>query len=751
MSTSGAPLAFVRKHALNIALLVALAGGSIYLLVDRGSVSTSEQEARKKNLFPAWRKDDVTHVTLRTPAAKIELTRRGGTASREWAVAIDGASYAADDQAVDKLLETLEYASFVRAVPKGNVDRASFGLDSPRSQVDIEMGALKFSLAIGKPTATSNEVYAEVADRGVYAVGMALVNALEVDPAELRSKSFVPYFSVDLEEIDLSGKGGERAFVRGNWSGGRGSGFRVKSESGDGVRVDGNALDRVLVAFGRMQATTFLDQATADLASKPEVTVTLLTHEKQKAVLAVGGACPTKKDQIVAVRREPDFLAVCVPDEVLAPLQQPMASFEDNALIGASSDEITEVRILDPEAKKLEIARSGAGFVVRSPTSRTISGARGGAFLKELLDARGEVLPAGTALPSGTPTEVRILSQGGLGPGGGHVERTEELSIYPASEGSQVVLRKEDQRALKVAVAATRAFAVSDLLVRDLKLFSLKPDDLDSVSVDGGGKKQRIERQKDGVTLVEPKGKGLHADVGFVSALLEKIAGLETTAWVADRDDGSFGLGTPRFTIEAHTAAISKADAGPPETITILLGAKTDDGSYAKLGSDPAVFIAPPELEHAASTWLVSRSDFLVPTSSIDRLTLIGTDAKKLELVRDGKELRVTTGTDPRPAPTHAGSEKRRLELAADVGQAFDALIPLAAVSIGEPLEHQGFKKPALTIEIAMPSGKSTITLGASDTFEGTTVYYARRNDVDATYVVPRSEAQTLIDATSTP
>lgn len=732
---------FVRKHLSAVVLSTLALGGVAYVLwVDRAKVSTSEMESRKKNLFTAWRGDDLTRVALKTSSGTSVLERKKAGADGKpgpWGVTIDGRAFDVEDANVDRLLSTLEHASFTREIPASSVDRAAFGLDAPRATVDVAMGELSFHLAIGGAAPTKGEAYAEVKGRGVFAIPTGLVSALETDPSELRSKAFVPYATADVDEIDLAGEGGDRAFVRGGWTGGRGSGFRVKSPKGDGVRVDGDVLDRVLQAFGKMQAQSFVDDAAADKAATNRVVVTLVPRAgKPKGVLSIGGPCPTKKDQVLAIRREPSHLAVCVPSEVMAALTQPASAFEDRALVGAHADEVTEIRIVekkDGHERKLEIARSGGGFKMRAPVDRAVSGDRGGAFLRTLLDARGDLLPTDAAPPEGTPVEVRILSQGGVSPTGGAGERDEELAIYPAKDDRAVVVRKEDGRSLSVPLSAARAFAVSDLLVRDLDVLTLKPADVEELSIEGAGKKQRLRHHGSALELLEPKGKGLTADPTLGMGLIEKLAALKTTRWVADADDGSFGFATPRFTVELGLAA-DAAGAKPP--VKLLLGARTDDGSYGKVSTDPAVFLVSTELEQQLGTWLVNRSDFPTATVSFDKIRLQPADGKPLELTRAGN-LWKTVGPQ----------DRRAIDAAAEVQQALEELDALAAVSVGAEADYQGFKKPALVIECTGAKSKVTYRIGAGDTFEGTSIFYARRDDVDATYAVAQSTIRPLLHA----
>ncbi|MCC6558950.1 MAG: hypothetical protein IT372_38980, partial [Polyangiaceae bacterium] len=69
-------IAALRRHATTLVLvaLTAAAGVTVFAL-DRGSISTDEAEHRKRNLFDAWRPDEITEVTVTTSGRTARLTR----------------------------------------------------------------------------------------------------------------------------------------------------------------------------------------------------------------------------------------------------------------------------------------------------------------------------------------------------------------------------------------------------------------------------------------------------------------------------------------------------------------------------------------------------------------------------------------------------------------------------------------------------------------------------------------------------
>ncbi len=734
--------AVLRRHGATLALCVLAVCAVVWVVVDSGSVSTSEAERRKKNLFPAWRHDDVTKLLVELPEAKYELVRKPkGASERYWDLTVDGVTFAAEEQIVDRLLGTLEYATFTREVPTSAVDRAAFGLAPPRARFTIHMGTLVFDLAVGGPATSGESVYVEVQGRGVFVVAASLVQALQVSPAELRTRDFVPYFSTDLASLHLDGEGGTRVFERAPWSGGRGSGFRFgpTMTGRAGKRVDATRLDQVLVALGRMQAQVFLEEAQAKASSRPRVTLTLTPRLGEPAVIGVGGDCPDKKGLVVAVRSSPTPLAVCVPESVLASLVRPVEDFDDDGLVGATSDEISELEIKQGD-RVLDLARTGTAFRLRRPEARDVTAELGGAFLDDLVYARGTLVPDDTPLGDGDRIRVRIVSVGGITREGENEERVEELEIGPASAGRRVALRKEDGAKIEIGEVAAGPFTASDLALKDAAVLSLAADDIHGMTIVEGARKQRFERDGAAWQLTEPKGKGLACDALFARDAVQVFAKLRAHRWVGSRVEPSFGLGEPRLRVTAHLSEGASSDPKGREVV-LLVGARTDDGAYGQIVGKDEVFVLPRRVEDAVSRLFVSRMEFFVAPEAMSEITIEGSE-RKLTFVRDGKQLKLAG----------AGGTARE----AEVVDALAKLVPHAAVAVGAPDSSHGLGRPAAVLRITLKRGpddppdaavRTTITLGASTTWDGNAAYFAWKDGIEATYVVPDEAVKKILGA----
>ncbi|AUX41354.1 hypothetical protein SOCE26_027650 [Sorangium cellulosum] len=785
----------LRRHATTLVLVALAAAAAIALFVlDRRVVPTEEAERRKKNLFEAWRPDDITEltVTMSPPGAppgaqqtaRITRGEVNDAGQRPWSVEIDGQRHPADEPTVDQYLGTLEFATAERRVSAEASDPAALGLTAPRLAVAIAMGARRERLLLGGGAPTPpGAVYAEVAGRGVFVITQQLAAALEVPPDRFRSRSFIPYAAAELSGLELAGEGGPRRFVRAPWGGGRGAGFRFAegSPEGSGVRVSASTLERVLSALGRMQAETFLSEEEAQRAAAsggPRVTLTLLPSDPSagRGVIDLGGPCPGKPDHVVALRREPTRAAACVPASALDPLTEEAPRFVDLALVGAPLDEVAEVKLaVGPRGERsLELARAGSEWHLRAPEDRPVPTEAGRALVQAILDVRAaRLLPAASdlaALGLDPPrATLRVVSTPAAAGEGEPQERVETLEIGAEQAGVVHVRRIEDGALAALPAASAGALLPTEVSLRPVQVLDFPPDQVDALRIERAGLVQRLRRAEGGAwQLVEPRGEGLAADSGLAEELAELLGSLKAERWVAAAPGASYGLGAPRLAIEAELAAApassGAASEAAPRTVRVELGARAGDGSFARAGDGAfpragdgaAVFIAPPALEAAAGRLLLRRDVFLVPPHEIARVALARGDGREPPLV-----IEASPGGFTVPG---AADEAGATATAASVRDALADLRAEGAVALGKPEKHHGLSPPRLRITVELtrseaapgvavgtpprPRGGSfTIAIGAGDSFRGTNVVYARRDGVDAVYAIARSRVRPLLDA----
>lgn len=750
--------AFLKRHLTTIVLVIlAIVGVVVLFVVDKGNVTTQESERRAKNVVPQWRLEDITEITLTTHGKTARLTLGPPTAAgqRLWEVTLDGGHFVASQQSVDQLLGTLEYATFERKVSRDAVAEGELGLKEPATVVTVTMGPKTYRVSVGGLAPSPKDArYCDV-DGQVYVITAQLASALDMRPEALRTRTFVPYLSTDLKGLSVDGEGGARHFARAAWSGSRGAGFRFDGTTPEGsVRANAEAIDRLLGAIGSMQAESFLADDEADKAIQRRFTITMLPKNERepKAVIEIGGACPGKEDQVVAVRREPTRSSACVPDTVIETLAKPTADYVDRSIVGARSDEVNEIRIAEG-AREIEIARSGTGWHMRKPSDRKVGAEAGNALVDAItsLDAAkivtGDPKELGLDPPAAT---LKITSSAPVfGGDGGASERVETVEIG-APKGDVVRARRaEDGAILELPADKVHVLTPSEVVLRDAAVLEIDRADLRELTIVAaspqGARTQKFKRAEAVWTLAEPKIEGISADTGLVEDVANALVGLKAVRWVAPKDDGSFGLEKPRLAIEAKLAASENAKE---KTVRVEIGAPTQDGVFARTSDDPAVFVAPVALEQTAGLWLLDRQALVVDPAAIARVEASTPGGKKIAAERSG---------DVWKPSSNDGAAGRDADAAVTLRNAVAGLIAEGVVGIGAPDRTTGLDKPRLVLTIVAdpeqgapkgaPKRTTKVSFGAGDSFRGTSVVYARREGLDVTFAIAQGRVRALFDA----
>ncbi|TKD00812.1 DUF4340 domain-containing protein [Polyangium fumosum] len=746
-----------KKHATTLVLsALAIGAGAYVFVVDRGSVTTEEATQRKKNVLLAWRPDEITEVVIEQGASSAKLTRTPPDALGQhfWEVTIGGERFPAEAQIVDQLLGTLEFATHERVIAPDSVDRAASGLDAPRARLVVTTPGRTTTLAIGGPAqAPAGAAIVEVheGDRASFQViTKELVTALALDPSSLRSRDLLPYPTPDVTRFQIEGPSGMFALARPT-DGGDALLLDVPAKDA-GRRASRAATDEFESTFSRMRAEAFLSDEAARRASTPTATLTLTPKDttKPKGILVLGGACPDKPDLVVALQTAPTRAAACVPASFLDALSKPEGTFVDRNAFFATIDEIHEVTLTAGD-RRIELARKGTGFHERAPEDRDIEGDTGRLFLESLLALRakdflalGDRASLGLDPPQGKVRLVSVLPS--RNPDGGDDDRIEELLIGKPQGDLVPVLRVSDSALLGIPADRARVLFPSKITLRSPTVIDAPQTSLRAMRITEGDRVQQLERTAEGsFALKEPRGKNLTADLGFGAELAASLLPLRVERFVAERDDGSFGLANPRLVIELDLAAANDAGA---HTVRLLLGAPTTGGSFARLDGDDAVFVINPKIEAAAGKWLLDRSIFTLDVTEIQKVTLTPSDRRKPPLVLDrvGDALRIQ------------GDETATAKAAA-IRDALADIIPEGAVRIGPPRKEEGLDPPAVVITIERrgldpdappavdPQRTLRISLGAGDAFRGTNVTYARRDGIDATYAIAQAKTRVFFDA----
>ena len=733
----------LRRHRVDLTLAALALILVVVVLVDRGSVTTHEAEDRKHQLLDAWRPSDVRKLDIQIGDRTVVLeSLEDADGTHSWQMREDQRQVDVDEQAVEQLLVSLEYATFDRQVE--GLDEAAMGLTAPRVVIEVGMDRLHYQLRLGAE-APSPPGGAYVAVRGgargtaYYAVGKELVDELLVRPDELRSRMLAVHLSPLVQSFTLSSTTRRFELTRGGWGGRTAGAFLLQAGDPIGkVRADRSAVDAWLASLGRLQAESFRSLPATDLDEPIRLTITPRDTKQPLVELSFGGPCEDEGQRLV-VRTAPDPVAACVDAEVVERLGADPAELVDRHVVGTAEGDIMELRIDGPGAT-IDLARKEAGWHMRSPREGDADSGAVKQLLDQLLAADGEILAAAEAGDRGAlgldpPLgELRLLGLPERAVAGDPEERVERIAVGRPVGEQIYVERKDDGVILRLPRALERALLPDATVLRSSSVYELDLRRFRELRLDCAGRRQRLERDPaGGWTSLEPAVAGLGADMGMANDFCGGLRQLSAVRWVSAEAQGDQGLDVPWCVIAAKVDEVSETGDKTSRELRLELGAETQGGYFARHDDDPAVFIAPRAVAAGARYWMLDRAAILLPLQRIETLALSGRGDRRLLLTRRG-DLWV-----PDSGPPSLGEVVRK---------ALEALVAEGVTRLGAPDPSEGFDEPLLRIEVGLEGGEQArLTVGKGDVWRDTSIFYLRRDGIEATFAVAQARLQPLLDA----
>ncbi len=706
------------KAALTSLLVAALAvGSSVLVVLTRDRATSGETNERKKNLLPLWRADEVSRLEL-GPARIVLQREQGDAAEPSWRIA-QPLKETADPDAVERLIADLGFAAPLRP---SEATQAEAGIDQKSPSIAVTMGDARYELRLGKAAEPPHGArYVSVVAQGAPGSRLTVVSAetaklFATTLDELRRRELWPYGPVSLRELSMSGPEGYKLELTKDAAG--------RFVTHDGKRVNRDAVEPLIAALAKLELQRFLTAMQVEDALRAGPTWSITgTGTAGKVALKLGGKCPDAPEAIVA--RRANGIAGCVDAAITRSLQPSPEALIDRRPFSARPDEVEELTI-EQGGKKLNLVRKGSAFVLRSPAETEVA-----------LDA-GNARLAAVVSPEATIAPQPDLARLGLEPAAGSASIVtpaegkaveERVSIGKKLPDGSLHLRREDGVVLALSRDAARAFAVDTTLLRSLKLLEFTAAELESVSVTGAIT-QKLVRASDGPLALELP-RGFSVDAALATDLSFGLGSLSALRWVADADDGSFGLEQPLARVEIVFRA---GDAGQRRR-TLLVGKMVSGGHYARFEDEPAVFVIERELCERLQTLLINRSEFVFDPAAITRVDLLH-EGRKIVL---GERAGALGPVEPKDLPS--GQVQ-------DIAEALGRLRAEAALHTGPARAEEGLGKPVLEVRVERRNGPSrTLSVGAADAWRGESVYYARINGVDATFVIARGKLRPLLDA----
>lgn len=489
----------MKPRTLGVLAAVVVVLGLFVWLIERDLPSSEERAERGKLVLPVER-DEIVGLRLEWPdrpqaivverevADEEDGDAAGFAAAANWRL-VEPLAARADSAEVASLITSLVDLEKQRRIEEP--DREGLGLASPRALVTLRFaGGEERVLTVGAEVPSSDSMVVAVdGDEAAYLAPSALFAQLDSDPDAWRDRSLFVGERAEIAGVRLAGPGGEVRLAE------REGDFWVEPPAGGSAddggwsapdRADTDSVDGLLAALTGLQASRFLDPATADPEAlglaEPAGTIEVTFGAKPALEEAEGPAegpagsatepfvielgAPTAPGSLSRTLRAGDQLAETSTD-LAQWLERRPESWRSRSLSRFESWGIDGLTLVDG-AGELVLERSGADWL---RDGDKIAYPPVGDLLSGLADTEVEGF-AGPFAATEPPAELELTLSG-------DDAEPETLTVYPARSDGRVPVAVSGRPGLLLVDAATiDDLAVEIAAVREAEPLPEEDDEL---------------------------------------------------------------------------------------------------------------------------------------------------------------------------------------------------------------------------------------------------------------------------------
>lgn len=710
------------RRLTSVALVVLAAAAVGYAhFVDRKRAPDADAD-RSADVFPSFRVEDVRRFEIVHGPERLVLERSAHDPGT-WLMT-SPRQEPAEPGAVQTLLTALETARRRRSVPKSE----ALGLDAPRARGSVQMGDVEYTFVLGSDALMpSGAAYLQTGQDLPVVVDRAVKVALLQGANAYREHNLVPYSESAIARLEVHGPSASYVLDR------NGDSFRVGAPNG--LRAARSAVQRLFEALAHLRVEGFVDEGQgARSTATPTTTVRVVPTDASSPALdlAVGAACEGQPGHVAVATMGRFTVSACIAEDSVAGLDQTPDALVDRSLFYAEPDEVEELILERPEtdAARLEIVRRGPGWHERAPVDRDLD--------PDAVDSANVLVRAAA---EGRATQVRqaqdgeplVVAERATVVRAGS-QTVETIEIGPRTGGFAVARRLDDGAVLRLPRDVERRLEPDPVALRPRRLWSTPFDAATLVGIENscGPAFEKLVWKRDRWTLVAPAHFPLDAPTSF--DLASFLSQLTVDAWVAEKDDGTFGFE------HACTVGITLRNAagGQAASATLVLGFQGEGGIYGRVADSPGVFVAPLGLLDRLRHPVIDRTDLRIDPTVVSKVVVTHAGrAVTLVVGKDGLQRSERLDTD-------AGPSDR-------LGAAVEAFYSNEALHTGPPERGEGFEAATCVLDVAGSLASRTrvahIVVGGSGRDENRDIYFARVQGLDATFSVPAAVVEAILAA----
>ncbi len=368
-----------------ILLLIALGLGlAVYFLEYKPGKPRDEEEKSSK---PAWevKREEIASIELRRNGETI-LFRQDGD---KWVIEAP-LKAAAGESAINSLVNDLTSPQVEREFAASTEDLKGFGLDPAaiRLEMKLKNGQSKV-IEIGAKDVIGNSAYARLGGGSngglnVSMIGLSLLTSSDKPLSEFRDRTLIGGTQTDLSQATFVNSSGSFELTREN------DVWRITRPAA--IDADESEISTLLSGITSAEASEFVSENDAEAAKfgldQPgTVFTTKLTSGTQKSI-SIGAR--VGDDYYARVSDKPQIFKVTA--SLFDKLETKLFRLKSKAFIKVSEDELSEVRLKNPNLTLVAQHSTDGKWLIRQPVDKKEKEANASIFLDPLETRASEII-----------------------------------------------------------------------------------------------------------------------------------------------------------------------------------------------------------------------------------------------------------------------------------------------------------------------------------------------------------------------
>jgi hypothetical protein len=480
------------------------------------------------------------------------------------------------------------------------LDAAEYGFDHPPLRITAVDNKGVHGLVVGRKTPLGDMVYV-MQDNGdeIHAVSSKLLAVAPTKPDLLRDRTLFAGEIAGVRRVEIRGPGGFVQILKDPKTG-----WQIQQPVA--ALADPKQVEAFLGKLYQLRIEDFVAENVSDFAvyglQGKTRQISLGGVDGTSRMLEIGDAIPDRPGLVYA-RRADDTSVFVLKAEVLDLLMVKGDGFRDVRVLSLAAKDISYVSV-EHGTEQLELTLDPAGrWYITKPVSweadpqavANLLGLWGSAVITEFNNA-----------PEAATAEWTLVF-GSAAPG-----KTNTLEVLPTlgKRDGLRIRRDGEKNVYQINLPQVPDTLADRLYYKDKRVWRLKKDDIQKVAMEKmAHPRQVIERQVDGGFAPAQTNGNVRLDDGSVAKLLDGLAAVSTTGYVAynPQDLAIYGLAEP--SVALHIGLVGTNQLGR----VLLVGREVAEGFYAMVKGRDVVFMLDHTLVESLSSDLVVGQEVVAP------------------------------------------------------------------------------------------------------------------------------------------